>query len=73
MGQRKKKEQYLMNICKRREKERTYRAKRKAIQENYMRRNEIHENPVRLEEELDELMKNELNAWAKEQLQSCMQ
>ena len=35
-----------------------------------MRRNGIHHNSVRLDEELDELVKNEMSAWTKEQLQS---
>ena len=66
-------------ISRKREKERTYGANRKEIQENYVRMKEIHENYVRtkalenssrLDDELGELMKQEMNARAKEQLQS---
>ena len=53
-----------------RETERKKRAKRKEIQENYLIINEIHHNSARLDEELDELVKNEMSAWTKEQLQS---
>ena len=35
-----------------------------------MIRHEIHHNSARLDEELDELVKNEMSAWTKEQLQS---